>query len=700
MNSHPAPTDRERGRHRRLASSGYLLAALCWLLLSVAQASSTARTPQVEVSLLAEQSHYTPGQPLWVGLRFELVPEWHVYWRNPGDSGEAPRIDWRLPDGWHAGDIHWPVPHRIPVGHLVNYGYEDSVTLLVELQTAVAGAGPQTIEADANWLVCRETCIPQQGVLRLELSDTAASDASDVAAEDFSAARSQWPVSLDSRAVYQRAGDALQLLVDVPGWLPDRVEDAWFATYDWGPVAPSGRQEWTLQAERLRLNLPIGEAPPAGDAPLQGLLVISERGEDGKLTRGIRVDARPAVLPAEPTAAPRAGLVLALAFAFVGGMLLNLMPCVLPVLSIKIIGLVRHAEGGTARHGLVFTAGVLFAFAALAAALIALRAGGEAIGWGFQLQEPLVVLGLMYLMLALGLNLSGVFSMGGRLMGLGGQATARHDLAGTFASGVLAVVVASPCTAPFMGGALGFALTQPAGISLGVFLALGLGFATPLLLLSLWPAWLRLLPAPGAWMERLRNVLAFPMYAAAAWLLWVLSQQVTPTVLAGALTGAVLLSFALWWSGLSLHNRRRQHLVSTTAAVAGLGIAALVALDGPAGDKAPPGHASWSTERVRELQAGGQAVFVNFTAAWCITCKVNEQVALDTDRVRAALDRHNIAYLKGDWTRRDPAITAELSRHGRSGVPLYLLFPPDAGQPRVLPQILTEGLVLQAIENI
>jgi len=674
---------------------------MCWLLLSVAQASSTVRTAQVEVSLLAEQTRYTPGQPLWVGLRFEMAPEWHVYWRNPGDSGEAPRIDWSLPDGWQAGDIHWPVPDRIPVGHLVNYGYEDSVTLLVELKTSTASTGPQTIEADADWLVCRETCIPQQGVMRQVLPDASTPGTKGSAtAADFSATRSQWPVPLDRHAIYRLSDDVIQLRIDVPDWSPDRVDDAWFAAFDWGPVAPSGRQQWSLQAGQLQLELPVGEAPPAGDSPLRGLLVVSERSADGRLTRGIRVEAIPGLLPADSATAPGTGLVLALVFAFLGGMLLNLMPCVLPVLSIKVIGLVKHADGGTARHGLVFTAGVLFAFAALAAALIALRAAGQAIGWGFQLQEPLVVLGLMYLMLALGLNLSGVFSMGGRLMGLGGQATARQDLSGTFASGVLAVVVASPCTAPFMGGALGFALTQPAGTSLGVFLALGLGFATPLLLLSLWPAWLRLLPEPGAWMERLRNVLAFPMYAAAAWLLWVLSQQVTPTVLAAGLTGAVLLSFALWWSGLSLGNRRRQTALASVAAVAGIGIAVLVTLAEERDDSRTMSDVGWSAERVRDLQAQGQAVFVNFTAAWCITCKVNEQVALDTDRVRAALDRRHVAYLKGDWTRRDPAITAELARHGHSGVPLYLLFPPHAGQPQVLPQLLTEGLVLQAIENI
>jgi thiol:disulfide interchange protein DsbD len=382
-----------------------------------------------------------------------------------------------------------------------------------------------------------------------------------------------------------------------------------------------------------------------------------------------------------------------------GGLLLNLMPCVLPVLAIKIIGLVRHAGGAGAQHGLVFAAGVLTTFAALAALLIGLRAGGAALGWGFQLQEPLVVIGLMYLMLALALNLSGVYAIGGGIAGAGQGLTGRPGLKGTFATGVLAVVVASPCTAPFMGGALGFAMTRPAAEALLVFLALASGFALPMLVLSIWPRWLKLLPAPGAWMERLRNGLAFPMYGAAAWLLWVLSQQVGAQTLAAVLTGAVLLSFALWWYGQALLNRRRQLVVALAGASAAIGLAALAATDPPPQQPGPDAE-RWSVDRVEQLRRQGRPLLVNFTAAWCITCKLNEQVALGTDSVQTALHERGIAYLKGDWTRRDAAITAELQRHGRNGVPLYLLYPPGDGQPAVLPQLLTEGLVLQAIDNI
>jgi thiol:disulfide interchange protein DsbD len=330
--------------------------------------------------------------------------------------------------------------------------------------------------------------------------------------------------------------------------------------------------------------------------------------------------------------------------------------------------------------------------------LIGLRAGGAAIGWGFQLQEPAVVIGLMLLMLALGLNLSGVFTLGSSLSGVGQSMTERRDLRGSFATGVLAVVVASPCTAPFMGTALGFALTRPAVETLLVFGGLAAGFAAPLMLLSARPGWARLLPRPGPWMERLRNALAFPLYATAAWLLWVLTQQVDAPRLAAALAGTVLFAFGLWWLGQPLTSHRLRQSVVALLLVGSLGLV-VYASRGEPPETIVATAERWSPKQVADLRADGRAVLVNFTAAWCITCKVNERVALDTDGVRQALETHGIAYLKGDWTNRDATITEELQRHGRSGVPLYLLYPAGPGEPEVLPQLLTEGLVLQAIER-
>jgi thiol:disulfide interchange protein DsbD len=679
------------------------LTALLLLLLTasgVAPAADSARTDQVRLSLLSERAAAIPGATLWLGLRFELIPHWHVYWRNPGDSGEAPRVDWQLPGGWQAGNIRWPTPQRIPVGPLVNYGYEDSVTLLVPVAVPPdqSTGTPVDIVADVNWLVCREECIPQEARLQISLPVAQASG-SPASNPSFDAARAQWPVASPGTAGYVQEDGALTLRIDATGWTDVQIAELWFASNSWGPVAPSQPQAWRFDGDALLLTLPEGEAPVATGEPLGGLLVVTESGADGPLTRGFAISAMPLHASSTPAGEPPVTLILALGFALLGGLLLNLMPCVLPVLSIKVLGLVQHAGGQSARHGLVFGAGVLLSLLALAGLLIALRAGGASLGWGFQLQEPWVMIALLYLMLALGLNLSGVFTLGSRLAGVGQTMTQHEGLRGTFATGVLAVIVASPCTAPFMGTALGFALTRPPPETLLVFAALGVGFALPVTLLSIWPRWVSLLPAPGPWMERLRNALAFPLYATAAWLLWVLSQQVGPSGLAGALAGSVLLAFGLWWLGQPLRRRGLRN------ALGGLLVLGSLALMVTAGrdtlmTSAAPSAETWSRDRISTLQQNDRAILVNFTAAWCITCKVNERVALSTDAVRQALDERGIAYLKGDWTRRDPAITQELQRYGRSGVPLYLLYPPGERTPEVLPQLLTEALVLQALSRI
>ncbi len=684
-----------------------LFLCLWFLALAVppAHGAATVSTAHATVTLLSEQPQATPGQTLWLGLRFELIPHWHVYWRNPGASGAAPVIRWTLPEGWTAGDLHWPVPQRIPVGPLTNYGYEEAVTLLapVRVPEGPLSAGPLTLTADAEWLVCRVECIPETGRFTLQLPHLDSSAVADAETRRlFAAARAQWPEADRVTGRYRLAGDARTITLEVPGLAVDDRAEVWFAAYEWGPVDPSGAQSRQTAAAGLALRVPAGDLPLAGDAPLDGLVVV-ETPDGGALTRrgyAVRLEAQPAATGASETL----GLLAALGFAFLGGLILNAMPCVLPVLGIKVLGFVREAGANHRRrvgHGLSYGAGILLSFLALAAALLLLRAGGASLGWGFQLQSPVLVTLLAYLMLLVGLNLSGVFAVGAGLMGTGQALTAGSKLFNTFATGVLAAVVASPCTAPFMGTALGFAITRPASEALAVFLALGVGFALPVVLLSLWPAQARWLPKPGPWMKTFQQVLAFPLYATAAWLLWVLSQQTDARAYGAALAGLVVVALAAWLYGQWQPRGWRLGLLGAALAVVLLLLLRPVAgPDGPAPTRADSERLAWSEARVRELTAAGRPVFVNFTAAWCITCQVNERVALATENTRRLFADRAVAYLVADWTRRDPAITRQLERHGRSGVPLYLWYAPARETPVVLPQLLTEGIVAQALEAL
>jgi len=661
-------------------------------------------TEHATVTLLSEKVEAVSGQTLWLALRFELIPHWHIYWRNPGASGSAPSIRWTLPDGWEIGEIHWPVPKRIRVGPLTNYGYEDNVMLLVpvEVPRGALQKGPQTIIADAEWLVCRVECIPESGRFMLELNK--AGRASTTAAgtrELFNAARAHWPEATALTGHYRLQGGTLPISVDLHEIMTRSPTDFWLAANAWGPVDASGRQHWKQTGTTLKLTVPTGDVPPVGDQPLQGLLVVELEQKGVTLRSGYQV--RLAAMPL--TSGKRSpGLMTALLFALLGGLILNIMPCVLPVLSIKILGFVREAGTSHRRltfHGLAYASGVLASFAALAAILLILRAGGESLGWGFQLQSPLLVTLLAYLMLLVGLNLSGLFSMGGRLMNAGRSLAESSGLLKTFATGVLAAIVASPCTAPFMGAALGYAITRTGWEAMAVFLALGAGFTLPVLLLSLFPAWLRFIPKPGYWMKTFQQLLAFPMFATAAWLLWVLSQQTNARAFGGALAGLVAVAFAAWLYGQWRPGNWRLGLLGAgLAAALALAIGPLRATDSPAQSRSVSrDFIPWSEERVRELRAAGRPVFVNFTAAWCITCKVNEQLALSTDNIQQLFEARSVAYLVADWTRRDPAITRQLERYGRSGVPLYLLYSPAAEQPLVLPQLLTEGIVTDAVQT-
>jgi thiol:disulfide interchange protein len=713
----------------RLVAAFGLVAAL--LTSPLAVQAAPVNSGHVEVELVAQETSATPGGTVFVALRQTILKGWHTYWRNPGDSGEATQIVWTLPAGWKAGDIQWPAPQRLPVGPLMNFGYEGQVLLPVALQVpADAKPGRVTLKAEITYLVCADICIPEDATLTLDLPVAASGAGPDPKwGAAIGKTLAALPKAGDLTAVFAApaaapaADSRVKLALTGPAAAGTGVSDAFFYPFDGAVIDHAARQVVERGPEGLTLSIAPGFSFRQGPPPtaLAGVVVIDGAAHEisaaaGPLPAG---DAGLGPPPAKAAAAPTPdiGVGLALGLAFLGGLILNLMPCVFPVLSLKAAALARHAHeapGSVRAQGLVFGLGVIVTFVGLAAALLAARAAGQAVGWGFQLQSPQVVAVLALIMLLVALNLSGVFEIGTSVQNAGSGLAAKGGLAGAFFTGVLAVVVAAPCTAPFMAGAIGFALVQPPVVALSVFLALALGLAAPFVALSFAPALLRKLPKPGAWMDTLKHVLAFPMYAAAAWLLWVLDQQTDAAGLARLLAAAVLAGLAAWLFGL-MQTRR---IEGRPALIPGL-LAAAVLILAVAGvtafGYAPPvvaGTATvatetgaelpsepWSAERVAALQAEGRPVFVNFTAAWCVTCQVNDKVALSTKRAAAAFKAANAVYLVGDWTNRNGEIAAALAAQGRAGVPLYLVYPKGGGAPKVLPQLLTSGAVEKALKE-
>jgi thiol:disulfide interchange protein DsbD len=692
------------------------------LILSIVGAAPAARAAPphddlVKAELIAEPAAVSAGKPFWVGLKLQVKPGWHVYWRNPGDSGEAVAIAWQVPAGFAAGPIEWPTPQRIPVAHLANFGYEGETTLLARITppAALDMSRPVDLAANVTWLVCEKACVPGEASLSLQLPVAGAGTSARIDATRqalFDAARralpqvSPWPTRM-------RVGkDRLTLEIDTKGSAPEAVRSALFFPNEPTLIQHAARQQLNATRSGLALQLERSALSAASPTDASGVLVIEEALGGTTVRQAFELANVP--MSTEPAAAsPSLSAILqAVVLAVLGGIILNLMPCVFPVLSIKVLALIEQAGCSRAelgRHGGAYTGGVLLAFVALGAALVGVRAAGTEVGWGFQLQSPLTVALLAYLLLAMALSLSGVFHLGSSLQGVGQGLTRRPGLAGSFFAGVLAAVVATPCTAPFMASAVGFALTQPAGVALAVILALGLGLALPFLVLTLMPRLIGRLPRPGRWMETLRQLLAFPVYATVAWLMWVLAQQVGPAGLLGALAGLVLVGLAAW----SLNAvqtagdwGRRAAAGMLAASLGGIGVA-MVGLNG---DRVPPdsgvlqsasdaGYERFTQARLDELLAARRPVFVNMTAAWCITCLVNERTALSSESVRRAFAAKNITHLKGDWTNRNPEITRMLEKHGRSGVPLYLLYA-GSGEPVVLPQVLTPAAVLGEIDRI
>jgi thiol:disulfide interchange protein/DsbC/DsbD-like thiol-disulfide interchange protein len=700
-----------------VASRIFLSLVAMMALLSTAMAGDVVTTPRVEARLVSAQAGVpASGGTIAVGLLQVMQPGWHTYWRNPGESGEPTSLVWALPQGATAGEIRWPFPERIPFGELANYGYTDRVLLPVDI-TLPSGLAPSTavrLQVEASWLACKDICVPESGTLELELP-VVDGEPAPVAQwqDDFARARAAEPLKNGPFAGRFDVKDAgVTLYVEPPAGANIPPEGILFFPFGKGLIQASAIQKPATVGAGMAIRVPPGwrlrdPEQLAQTTTLEGVLVVPAR--NGSPARAFEMALARGPVPAMPSAPASAStsFLEAILFAVLGGLILNLMPCVFPILSMKALSLINSGQKERPWvDGLVYLAGVLVTFAALAGVLLWLRALGEDVGWGFQLQSPLSVSIIAYVLALVGFSLSGLFTLGTSLQGAGQGLAGKSGLVGTFFTGVLAVIVAAPCTAPFMGLAMSFAFTQPAPITIAVFLALGFGLALPWVVFSAVPPLVRLLPRPGDWMERFREFLAFPMYAAVAWLVWVLSQQVDPEGLFRVMLGLVLLALGAWALG---NLQRRASLTGLVLFVAGVGAAiALVVMPfaPPKSSPAATGGAAapsrdfaepYSPERLAALRAEGRPVFVNLTAAWCVSCLYNERVALSTEAVRNAFRDTGTAYLVGDWTNRNAAISALLKAHGRDGVPLYLYFPAGGGDPVVLPQLLTTGIVLNIV---
>lgn len=691
--------------------------------------AGVVHTDYAEAELVAETRAVAPGGTYWVALRLAAAPGWHTYWRNPGDSGLPTRIDWDAPAGVEIGALRWPYPEYIPTPPFASYGYHGEVLLLAPVTLpATYTAQELALAGRANWLVCREVCLPESAAVDLILPVAADPRPDPHWSQRFAEARARWPRALPQWQVTASGfADDYFLTITPPGTRMAPPDVRFFA-HEQTVVETAAPQPRYREGTALRLELSGSSFAEKPRQQLTGVLVSGLGWDPAGQVKALAVDLPVTPLetapqggepvltvpadgaqPASPVADP--GFAFAMLLAFVGGLILNLMPCVFPILSIKVLSFVDLAHGhpGKVRlHGGVFAAGVLVSFWLLLTLLLLLRAGGSQVGWGFQLQSPGFVIAMVVLMFLVGMNLLGLFEVGNSVARLAGGRPTGGGLAGSFGTGVLATAVATPCTAPFMGVALGYALTQPAPVAFAVFTALAVGMAAPYVLLAEVPALLERLPRPGPWLDTLRHLLAFPVLATAIWLLWVLDHQLGPNGLALTLGSLLALGFALW-----IYGRRQRGVLDggISAALAasalllgaGLGVAAIATP--PAGRetvRAQHQALDWepySDAHLARLRTAGEPVLVDFTAAWCITCQVNKRVALHATSVVSALKAGKVRTLVADWTNYDEEITAALARFGRSGVPLYLYYPPGATEPVILPELLTPGILLSTLEE-
>lgn len=689
------------------------LVAMAFVMTLPANAQASAKSEHAEGTLVFERAAATPDEAFLGALQLKLADGWHVYWKNAGDSGLPPSASWTSSPQVTAGDFRFPTPHPIPLQTLMNYGYEHEVVLPFEVKISPeAKPGDRlTISAQFDYLICADVCIPEGIALSVDMPIAATPAADDAGSTIIARTLPTLPVALTGSAAVERAGNNFRIGVVDQSLAAAATSAKWLRFFPDGPdILHPAPQQVRVGPDGVSVEVKASEFAKPGDSALSGIIGVEQA--DGTM-RGWVVPAQPGIIPAgvsnaafQPVGGAAPGeamsidvLLVSLALAFLGGLVLNLMPCVLPVLTIKAAGLVHtaHDPKESRAHGIAYLAGVVICFAAIGAILIALKAAGDtSAGMGFQLQYAWVVAIFALVMFAVGLNLLGVFEIGTSLMGVGGKLADRGGISGAFFTGFLAAFVGAPCVGPFMAGAVGVALNQPDPlVVMAIFVMIGAGLAAPFVLLSFTPAFAKLLPKPGKWMETFRQVLAFPMFATAAWLLWVLSAQSGADGVIVVLVAAIVMSFGIWLAGK----------IGKTAA--GRAAAAMLIL---AGFAVPPAVSLWpeeellveadvwSPDEIAQLRSDGRVIFVDFTARWCVTCQVNKQTIHGADVQRAFSDT-KVAFLEADWTNKDSVIFDELKRHGAGGVPLYLVYPAGGGEPRKFEGLLTAGQIQQAIRE-
>jgi thiol:disulfide interchange protein len=691
-------------------SPHYVLRFLSALLLLLASASSPAqpvRATHLTVELVTEASTIAPNHDFLAGLHFVLDKGWHIYWINAGDAGEPPRVDWQLPSGITAGQLQFPAPQRLPLGPLMDFGYENEVLLPVPMRAdeSVKPGAKEKLRGRLHFLVCSNVCIPGKADLEQTVAVTAQPGAPDPRVEPlFLNAERHLPRTLPLGVAVQVQQTKTAFVIRLTG---KRVASAEFYPYDQNLIANAAPQIIRPQSDGLWITVEKAQGLQQVPAQMHGLLKFPD-GTVYQFTSAITTGY--IAVSFVPQHGRGGSLLRVLALAFVGGVILNLMPCVFPVLFIKGLSLVQSSGEERKRlrvHGFVYTLGILISFWAIVAVLLLLRAGGTHLGWGFQFQSPYFVAFMALLLFFLGLSLAGQFEIGLSATSMGGELAQRGGYSGSFFTGVLATVVATPCTAPFMGAAVGFALSQNALVTFAVFTALALGLAAPYMLLTLHPAWTRILPKPGAWMEYLKQAVSIPIFATVIWMVWVFAQGAGFNGVAALLAGMLITAIAGWVLG-HWPAKWGASIVAILLLVCAVALPSVAAKEfvPPSAGKSTPGTADsgwkpFSPQQLAADRAQGKAVFVDFSAAWCLSCQVNERVVLERPDVEEAFLKSGVVRMRADWTSHDDTITSALAQLGRSGVPTYALYygGPDT-TPKVLPEVLTPNLVIQALRQL